>query len=58
MARNAGTRRQSVTAVPRLATSDTDMQEVKDVSGGFGSRFEVLVVFSQFEGKPLLQRHR
>ena len=34
------------------------MQEVKDVSGGCGSSFEVLVVSSQFEGKPLLQRHR
>ena len=33
-----------------------DMQEVKDVSGGCGSSFEVLVVSSQFEGKPLLQR--
>ncbi|XP_062500337.1 bolA-like protein 2 [Corticium candelabrum] len=32
--------------------------EVKDVSGGCGSSFEVLVVSSQFEGKPLLQRHR
>jgi len=31
---------------------------VKDVSDGCGYKFEVVVVSSQFEGKPLLQRHR
>ena len=34
------------------------MQEVRDVSGGCGQSFEAVVVSSQFEGKPLLQRHR
>ncbi|XP_065892656.1 bolA-like protein 2 [Dysidea avara] len=32
--------------------------EVADVSDGCGYKFEVVVVSSQFEGKPLLQRHR
>ena len=34
------------------------MQEVKDISGGCGQSFEAVVVSSQFEGKPLLARHR
>ena len=34
------------------------LQEVADVSDGCGYKFEVVVVSSQFEGKPLLQRHR
>ena len=31
---------------------------MKDTSGGCGQSFEVVVVSSQFQGKPLLQRHR
>ena len=31
---------------------------MKDFSDGCGYKFEVVVVSSQFEGKPLLQRHR
>lgn len=33
-------------------------QEVTDTSCGCGQRFEVVIVSSHFEGKPLLQRHR
>ena len=34
------------------------VQEVKDISGGCGQSFEVLIVSNVFDGKPLLQRHR
>ena len=34
------------------------VQEVKDTSGGCGQSFEAVIVSSQFEGKPLLARHR
>lgn len=36
----------------------TLIQEVKDTSGGCGQSFEAVIVSSQFEGKPLLARHR
>lgn len=32
--------------------------EVVDESDGCGGKFRVVVVSSQFQGKPLLQRHR
>lgn len=32
--------------------------EVIDESDGCGAKFSVVVVSDQFEGKPLLQRHR
>lgn len=32
--------------------------EVVDQSDGCGGKFEVVIVSKQFEGKPLLQRHR
>ncbi|KAI9297448.1 bola-like protein [Neoconidiobolus thromboides FSU 785] len=32
--------------------------EVIDTSGGCGQSFEVIVVSEQFEGLPLLKRHR
>ena len=32
--------------------------EVVDASDGCGGKFEVVIVSKQFEGKPLLQRHR
>ncbi|KAJ3075866.1 hypothetical protein HDU98_006637 [Podochytrium sp. JEL0797] len=32
--------------------------EAKDISDGCGQNFEVVVVSAQFEGKPLLARHR
>ena len=31
---------------------------VEDVSDGCGAKFNCVVVSSQFEGKPLLERHR
>ena len=34
------------------------LQEIKDTSGGCGQSFEAVIVSSQFEGKPLLARHR
>ncbi len=34
------------------------VQEVKDTSGGCGQSYEVVVVSREFEGKPLLQKHR
>jgi len=34
------------------------MQKVEDMSDGCGAKFDCLIVSSQFEGKPLLQRHR
>lgn len=35
------------------------VQEVADTSAGrCGQSYEVIVVSSQFEGKPLIQRHR
>lgn len=37
---------------------NTHMQEVKDISGGCGQSFEAVIVSAQFEGKPLLARHR
>ncbi|XP_041348858.1 protein BOLA2-like [Gigantopelta aegis] len=37
---------------------DTTHLEVVDASDGCGAKFQVLVVSPQFEGKPLLQRHR
>lgn len=33
-------------------------QEVEDLSDGCGAKISCLVVSDQFEGKPLLQRHR
>jgi stress-induced morphogen len=32
--------------------------EIKDVSDGCGAKFELIVVSSTFDGKPLLDRHR
>jgi len=32
--------------------------EVKDLSDGCGAKFGAVIVSAQFEGKPLLQRHR
>jgi len=32
--------------------------EVKDVSGGCGAFFNVLVVAARFEGLPVMQQHR
>jgi len=32
--------------------------EVHDISDGCGFKFGVLVVSKQFEGKPLIERHR
>ena len=32
--------------------------EIVDKSGGCGSMYATIIVSSQFEGKPLLQRHR
>lgn len=36
----------------------TCTQDVQDTSGGCGQSFEAIVVSEEFEGKPLLQRHR
>ena len=33
-------------------------QVVEDTSDGCGAKFAAIVVSEQFEGKPLLQRHR
>ena len=41
-----------------LSATIVGLQDVRDTSGGCGQSFEVLVVSSEFEGKPLLQRHR
>ncbi|XP_046556848.1 bolA-like protein 2 [Haliotis rubra] len=38
-----------------LATTHLD---VVDESDGCGAKFQALIVSPQFEGKPLLQRHR
>lgn len=32
--------------------------EIVDLSDGCGTKFQALIVSPQFEGKPLLQRHR
>ncbi|XP_019851165.1 PREDICTED: uncharacterized bolA-like protein C8C9.11 [Amphimedon queenslandica] len=32
--------------------------ELKDISGGCGKSFEVLIVSEKFKDKPLLERHR
>lgn len=37
---------------------DASYVKVEDVSDGCGAKFDCLIVSSQFEGKPLLQRHR
>mmetsp|Transcript_34936 Transcript_34936/g.82856 ORF Transcript_34936/g.82856 Transcript_34936/m.82856 type:complete len:86 (+) Transcript_34936:105-362(+) len=37
---------------------DTEIVTVVDTSGGCGSSFDVAVVSSKFEGKPLIARHR
>lgn len=34
------------------------VKEVEDLSDGCGAKIAVIVVSEQFEGKPLLQRHR
>lgn len=34
------------------------LQEAHDFSDGCGAKFNLLVVSSEFEGKPLLDRHR
>ena len=34
------------------------LQDIKDTSDGCGAKFQAVIVSSQFEGKPLLQRHR
>jgi len=36
----------------------TDHVIVTDVSGGCGAKFEIVVVSKEFEGLPLLERHR
>ncbi|KAI9220718.1 bola protein [Blastocladiella britannica] len=41
-----------------LAKCSATHVEVEDKSGGCGAAFEVVIVSSLFEGKPLLQRHR
>ena len=35
-----------------------DKKEVQDVSGGCGAKFELVVISPDFEGNPLLERHR
>ena len=37
---------------------EADHVEVRDQSDGCGAKFEAVIVSKQFEGKPLLQRHR
>ncbi|XP_046449820.1 bolA-like protein 2 isoform X3 [Daphnia pulex] len=39
-------------------TLETVHCEVEDLSDGCGAKISVIVVSKQFEGKPLLQRHR
>uniref|UniRef100_T1JBX2 BolA-like protein 2 n=1 Tax=Strigamia maritima TaxID=126957 RepID=T1JBX2_STRMM len=41
-----------------LAGLNADLVEVEDISDGCGMKFNVLIVSKEFEGKPLLQRHR
>jgi len=36
----------------------TSHVEVEDMSDGCGAKFNAVIVSSEFEGKPLLQRHR
>lgn len=40
-----------------LATLEPVHVAVRDISGGCGSSFEVVVVSPKFDGLPLLQRH-
>ncbi|VDN15863.1 unnamed protein product [Dibothriocephalus latus] len=42
----------------RLEALEPEHVEIKDFSDGCGLKFDVLIVSDQFEGKPLLQRHR
>ena len=42
----------------RVALPDVSYLSVSDLSDGCGSKFEVIVVSSAFEGVKLLQRHR
>ncbi|EEB16955.1 conserved hypothetical protein [Pediculus humanus corporis] len=35
-----------------------NLQSVTDESDGCGAKFSAIIVSPQFEGKPLLQRHR
>ena len=34
------------------------LQDIIDNSDGCGAKFQAVIVSAQFEGKPLLQRHR
>lgn len=53
----AGTPEAAMAAVLR-AKLGAEVVEVKDVSGGCGSFYTVLVVAPQFEGMPTMKQHR